>query len=377
MRLLLALLLLPISLFAQCSSTLARSGTYGTAEGASGPASYVVYLPEPLTCFNGDVILFAHGYVPQGAPAGSWLAQLNLPDGTNLPALVNSFGFGFAASSFSKDGLAILQGEQDTKALADLIQGMGVRKFFAAGDSEGGVVAAKLVEDYPTIDGGIAVCGPVGDFQKQLDYIGDARVLFDYFFPGILTSAGGSPVSIPLALIAGWTSTYEPAIRAAVNSNPFATLQFISAANIPIGLSLSNAADAITSVLWYNVFGTNDANATLGGIAYDNIGRIYKGSFNNARMNAMVLRITGSTAARSQVLNYNTTGLLRDPLVTLHNLWDPVALYEQEILYGYKVAARHASSELVQIPALRFGHCNVTAGEAKLALLALLLKAGL
>ena len=30
------------------------------------------------------------------------------------------------------------------------------------------------------------MCGPVGDFQKQIDYLGDFRVLFDYYFPNIM-----------------------------------------------------------------------------------------------------------------------------------------------------------------------------------------------
>ena len=32
----------------------------------------------------------------------------------------------------------------------------------------------------------LALCGPVGDFAGQIDYLGDFRVLFDYFFPGVI-----------------------------------------------------------------------------------------------------------------------------------------------------------------------------------------------
>ena len=56
---------------AQCSSALAASGTYGTAQGAAGNAQYVVYMPQPSTCFNGIVLPYARGYVPVGAPPGS------------------------------------------------------------------------------------------------------------------------------------------------------------------------------------------------------------------------------------------------------------------------------------------------------------------
>src|SRR5262249_28330639 len=142
----------------------------------------------PASCFNGTVLLFAHGYVAAGSPSGTWLSQLQLPDGTSLPALVNSLGFGFAASSFSKDGLAILQGIQDTKALINVLHGIPIAfsKVLITGASEGGLITAKSVEGDPAYAGGVAVCGPIGSFRQQINYLGDARVLFDYFFPGVL-----------------------------------------------------------------------------------------------------------------------------------------------------------------------------------------------
>jgi hypothetical protein len=338
-------------------------------------------MPQPATCYNGDVILFAHGYIAPGSPPDAWLSQFALPDGTTLPGLLNSLGFGFAASSFSKDGLAVLQGIQDTKALTNVIEDLGidVRKYFVAGASEGAVVAAKSVEGDPAYDGGVAVCGSIGSFREQINYFGDVRVLFDYFFPGILTThtPGESAISIPPALIAGWAAVYEPAVRQAVNSNPLATLQLINTAKIAIGLNFGNAADAITSALWYNVFATNDAMATLDGNPYDNITRVYKGSLRDARLNAMVARFAANPGALNNLAAYETTGLLHNPLVTLHTTADPVAPFVQETLYKAKAQATQSLSELVQLPVFRYGHCNVNGNEAGAALLFLILKAGL
>ena len=374
------LLLLPAGASAQCSSTLVQSGAYGPAQGASGNAQYVVYLPQPANCFNGDVILFAHGYVPAGAPPGTWLSQLQLPDGTNIPSLINQLGFGFAASSFSKDGLAVLEGVQDTKALVNVLHGLNIpiRKVFITGASEGGLVTAKSIEADPSYAGGLAVCGPIGSFRQQINYFGDARVLFDYFFPGVLgANWTAQNIAIPAGLMAGWTSTYESAIRNAVNKNPLATFQFLSTSNIPIGLNPANAADAIVSAIWYNVFATNDARATLGGNPYDNIGRTYKGSFNDARLNALVARFAADSAALIQMANYETDGLPGNPLVTLHTTADPQVPFWQETLYRAKVQSRNRLPELNQVPVLAFGHCNVSAGDAEVALALLLLKAGL
>ena len=362
---------------AQCSSTLYSSGTYGTAQGASGNAQYVVYMPQPLSCFNGGVILFAHGYVPVGSPAGTWQSQLQLPDGTSIPGLVNQLGFAFAASGFSKDGLAVLQGIQDTKALLNVLAGLEIPfgKVYITGASEGGLVTTKSVENDASYAGGLAVCGPIGSFQKQVNYFGDARVLFDYFFPGVLGAEWTqSNITIPANLMADWTSQYEPAILKAISANPLATLQYLNTSGIAIGLNPANAGPAIVAALWYNAFATNDAINTLHGNPYDNIGRTYTGSFNDAKLNASVARFAEDSAAITNLANYETDGLLINPLVTLHTTADPEVPFWQETLYHTKVANVSRLSELNQIPVLAFGHCNVTGTDAEVALALLLLK---
>jgi hypothetical protein len=367
--LLLFVIFLPVTLRGQCSSP--ETPTSGTIAGAP----YLIYMPQPASCFNGQMILFAHGYVPVGSPPGSWTSQLMLPGGTSLPGLVNSLGFGFAASGFSKDGLAILQGMQDMLALTTYVKTVvPVQKLYITGASEGGLIATKLMEQNPLYDGGIAVCGPLGDFQKQINYFGDVRVLFDYFFPGVLTSAGGSAINIPSALMANWTTVYEPAVVSALNANPLATLELISAAGIEIGFNPANANDAITGALWYNVFATTDAQATLGGNPYDNIGRVYKGSFNDSLMNTRVARFSASPAALSNIPKYDTSGELRQPLVTLHTVADPIVPYWQEPLYAAKAQAEHASPELAELPSWAYGHCNVSVSDAEIAVVVLLLK---
>jgi len=154
-------------------------------------------------------------------------------------------------------------------------------------------------------------------------------------------------------------------------------LQLLSTANIPIGLNLTNAADAITGALWYNIFATNDAHATLGGNPYDNIGRTYHGSLNDRRLNVRVARFAADQAAIISLGSYETSAKLHDPLVTLHTTADPIVPFWHETLYRSKALLQNSSQELVQIPALRYGHCNVNATDAGSALLVMILKAGL
>jgi hypothetical protein len=370
-------ILLPATLAAQCGSTQV-TGNYGTAQGASGDAQYLVAMPQPSSCYNGQMVLFSHGYVVPGSPAGTWLNQLVFPDGTSLPALLNSMGYGFAASSYSKDGWAVPQGEQDTKALINVLQRLEVPalRYFVAGVSEGGLIATKLLEDNSLFAGGLAVCGVEGSFQRQINYGGDTRVLFDYFFPGILTSAGGSAINIPPSLMQNWFTTYAPAVRNALNANPTLTLQLMSTARIPSSGVLSDGVDAIVNLLAGNVFGTADTIATLGGNPFDNMLRIYHGSLNDIRLNARVARFAASPTAVTKFPQFDTTGVLHHPLVTLHNVADPTVLFEQETLYAAKALVGGSALQLSQLPALRYGHCNVTSAEAQAALGLLLLKVG-
>jgi hypothetical protein len=175
--------------------------------------------------------------------------------------------------------------------------------------------------------------------------------------------------------MADWTTKYDPAIRQAIKQKPLAALQLLSVSQIPVGLNLSNAGNAIVSALWYNVFATNDAIATLGGNPYDNIGHIYTGSLNDAKLNTSVARFDEDLSAQAELARYETDGLLSNPLVTLHTTADPQVPFWQETLYRTKVQSRNSLSDLNQIPVFAFGHCNVSATDAELALTILLLKA--
>ncbi len=339
-------------------------------------ARYLICGPDQN--WNGGLVLFAHGYVPAGAPADAWKAQLALPGGPSLPDLVTQYGFAFAASSFSKDGLAVLQGVDDTMALIEIFKstfGAVPTRVFVTGVSEGGLIAAKALEQNPDkLSGGLAACGPIGDFPKQINYFGDVRVLFDYFFPRVLGDAWTqSNITIPPALMTGWEATYAPAVAAALKSNPLKAAQLISTGDIPIGLNPGNAGEAVLSALWYNVFATNDAMDTLGGNPLDNRRRWYSRSLNDFLLNLRVARFSAASAAIAEMANYQTSGRLLRPLITLHTTWDPVVPAWQESLYAKKVAAAGKSHLLVRYPVPRFGHCAFNEGEVLIAFLTMVL----
>lgn len=348
-----------------------------TGVAASG-ARYMVCMPDDPARWNGGLILFAHGFIPPGAPPDAWLSHLTLAGGVYLPELITQYGFGFAASSYSEDGLAVTEGIKDTMALIGIFKSTFSRnpeRVFATGVSLGGLIATKALEQYPEkLNGALAACGPIGDFRKQVDYVGDVRVLFDYFFPGVLGDRWTQTnIIIPPSLMLGWESTYVPAVAGALQANPLKTAQLVSTANVPIGLNPSNAGVAIISALSYNIFGTNDAMARMHGNPYDNSRRWYSGSLNDIQLNADVARFTADPAALNRLKAYQTTGELKRPLVTLHTAWDPIVPAWHESLYALKAAKAGKSALLVQYPVLRFGHCAFNEGEVLVALLTLVM----
>lgn len=336
-------------------------------------AAYVLYMPE-TSCWNGNMVVFAHGYVQPGLPIAVPQDQLTI-GGLSLPATFNQLGYGFAASSYTKNGLAIVQGLQDTE---DLVQNtlepqLQPHRIYLIGASEGGLVTVLSAEQLPNVyNAAGAACGPIGSFQGQIDYFGDFRVIFDYFFPGVIP---GSPVNIPAEVMNDWTNVYVPAITAALAANPSAAAQLIKVTGAAVTTDPATIAETAVAVLWYNVFANNDAASTLDGQPYDNHNRIYVGSSNDILLNLKVQRFAASPIALAAVAaQYETTGRLTMPIVTLHTTLDPVVPYWQEPLYTLKTIAAGTFLERTAIPVAAYGHCAFTGGDVLAAFAIIVLR---
>lgn len=312
----------------------------------------------PKSGWNGDLLVFAHGYVAFNDPIDFYHLTF---DGVYLPDLAQRLGFAFATTSYRQNGLAILEGADDIRELVGEFPKVAGRMpvhTYLTGASEGGIITTLLLEQSPELfTGGLAGCGPIGSFQKQLNYIGDFRVLFDYFFPGLMP---GSPIKIPREVIRNWETKYVPRITAALQANPAAAEQLIRTSKAAIDLADLTGSTVTTTIniLWYNVFATNDAFEKLGGNPYTNRGRWYFGSDDDVRLNRSVARFAADPAALDKVGEYETSGQLQIPLVTLHTWGDEIIPYWHEVLYRAK--ANVAGSTITILPVARYGHCNFT-----------------
>jgi pimeloyl-ACP methyl ester carboxylesterase len=324
------------------------------------PSGALSRLCVPLA-WNGQLVVFAHGFVPAGQPLGFY--NLTLTDGTSVSDLVQSLGFAFATTSYRKNGLAILEGVDDMRELvAKFVATYSTPlRTFVAGISEGGLVTALLAERSPeTFTGALAACGPVGSFRAQVDYFGDFRVLFDYFFPGVLP---GSAINIPPALMANWFTIYAPLVALALSSNPARALELMRTAKAAFDpanpVTIVNTA---LDLLGYNVFATNEAAIELGGSFFENRLRWYSGSSDDLRLNLRVARFGASPIAINALRRYQTSGDLSIPLVTLHTTGDDVIPVWQELLYLLKFDPS-ARGRFIPLPVNRYGHCTFTTKE--------------
>lgn len=332
-------------------------------------ATYIVCQPA---AWNGSALLYAHGYQrPQGPPS--------ISDETYVLAdLVTDQGFVFAASSYRKSGLAILEGLDDMVDLADIVEDQlgGVPgKVFLTGASEGGAVTTLGVERHPAVfDGGLTTCGPCGNFEAQLNYFGDFRTVFDYFFPGRIP---GTPVNVPPDVVEDWDAVYKPAVLAAIAAHPGATEQLLRVTRAPVDpADPASVRDVVTTLLEYNIFATNEAQASLGGNPYDNSRRWYSGSNNDWRLNWRIARYRADAAARDAVRRYETSGRLDRPLVSLHTTGDAEVPVWQQLLYRWKAYLNGSFAQFSGIPINRFGHCTFTNDELIAGLGLLILKSG-
>jgi pimeloyl-ACP methyl ester carboxylesterase len=253
-------------------------------------------------------------------------------------------------------------------------------RVYLTGASEGGIITALLAEENPWVfDGGVAACGPVGDFTYQINYFGDARATFQFFFPGLIP---GKPFDPPPQLAEDWYEYYESSVKPVIldPANRQKLEEWVRVAKLPTDPDnwLETAENSASAVLRYAVVNLGDAAQTLGGFPFDNSGTIYRGSSSDLLLNLFVPRVAADVPALHELEDrYTTSGMLEIPLITLHTRSDEQVPYFHEVIYTLK-NLREGSwlKHRLNIPIRRYGHCNFTENEAIFSFAVMLVYAG-
>ena len=337
-----------------------QAPTPGCADGVSAHgALYRICFPPD---WNGDLVVFAHGYV---APQRELAVPEEMVGGQPASGLLTSMGYAYATTSYRANGLVAPDAVDDLIELIDTVERRyrpDPARVVVVGFSEGGLVATLAAERHPDrLNGALAGCGPIGDFQAQLDYIDDFRVVFDYFFPGLIP---GNALDIPRSVRDRWEEFFIPAIVIALAAKPDAARELLNVTEAPVaGQDIRSVAETTVGLLWYNVFGTADAQARLGGQPFDNSSRVYSGSSHDSALNAGVERYNADPSVLPALARFGTSGNLSVPLVNLHTSGDPIVPFSQASRYSDKVALAGTTAWYSQIDVDRHGHCTFEAAE--------------
>jgi pimeloyl-ACP methyl ester carboxylesterase len=351
------------------SAAPARAAAACDADAVQASGSIYRICMPPEGTYNGMLVVWAHGFQDAGTPVSIPEDQLCFSD-VCLPDLITGLGFAFATNSYSKTGLAVLQGKDDILDLVNIFasQKGHPAKVYLIGASEGGLITALSVEQHPDVfSAGVAACGPIGDFRSEINYFGDARVTFPLFFPGVIPGPTFNPDP---RLVAVWPQYYDLVVKPIVlDPNNRARLQaWAAVARLPYDPAnyLATIEQSVRDVLRYSVVNLGDVGATLGGFPFDNTTRYYTGTTNDALLNQVVERVAASPVALSEMTShYNTTGILQRPLITLHTRRDQQVPYWHEQLYQLKTLISGALLKRhLNLPVDRYGHCEFTSNEA-------------
>ncbi len=310
---------------------------------------YRVEIPDT---WNGELVLYAHGFVGNGGENGSNLRVGNHPIREHLIA----GGFAWAASSYRCNGYVPGQGLVDTMALVTVFTqsngGRAPQRIYLTGTSMGGHVTVLGLHQFPTaFAGGLAMC-PAGP------------ELFD-FFAGV----GAAAEQITgIDFKADELRADLDRMAAGLGKPPDYTDRGRELANVEIAISGGPRPFAAEGLASGGRFLGNISGGALAGVdtpqnrAVDTTRISYP-----ADLNARVRRKRGDATYRGADTPYQEVapfdGRLARPLLTMHGTGDLFVPIFLEQTLKRAVAAAGKDDLLVQRIYRIAGHCQFSQPE--------------
>jgi hypothetical protein len=345
-----------------------------------GGATYVMDVPAD---WNRTVLLYSHGYTPDGAPNP---AQ-NAPSAAARSALL-ARGYALIGSSYRDTGWVLEHALPDQMATLDTFADRfgRPRRAIAWGTSLGGMITTGLAERHGNrFAGALAMCGlehgGIANWNNTLDPVFAVRTFFAdpavslvdlpdqataLASVGVLTAALDAAQATP-------QGRARTALAAALHNLPGPDVHEQLRGTVYVGLSWRQEMET-----WA---GGNPSWNT--GVDY---ARVFARSANRAEVAALYAqaglsladdlallnrapRISASpSAARYVARNLTFTGRLATPLLTIHTIGDALVPVQVERAYADAVHASGRDRLLRQAFVDRDGHCTFTTGEILAAL---------
>lgn len=332
-------------------------------QGVHGHAGYIVEVPPR---WNGDLVMWAHGY------RGNGLVLTVDPPAYGMRGKLLDQGYAWAASSYYDNGFDTRAGVLSTKDLAGEFGRLVGRphRVYIAGVSMGGYVVGRSVEQYPFFyDGALPMCGVLGD-QTLLDFF------LDY---NLVAQALSGIQTYPLP--ADYLSTVVPQIQAILGIGTITPIAPEPANDLGRQLRAitversggprpgSDAAFAFWKNFLFSIAvptSTGTTPAETPGQLSTNVGTVYSPN-SPVDVNAIVQRVPVANPAERDKITLTQVpkifGLPTAPVLSLHGLGDMFVPFSMEEAYARDVARFHLNFQVVQRAIRTANHCEFSNAE--------------
>ncbi|WP_246248171.1 alpha/beta hydrolase family protein [Micromonospora maritima] len=326
-------------------------------------AGYIVEVPAR---WNGDLVMWAHGYRGQGTELSPE------PPAFDLRQRLLSQGYAWASSSYDRNGYDIRSGVRGTRALADLFARTVRRphRVLIAGVSMGGHVIGRSLEQYPGYyAGALPMCGVLGD-QELFDYFLDYNLVAQalagvraYPTPADYLTNAVPRIQVALGL-AGLTPTGPDTTNALGKQ-----LRAVTVARSGGPRPGADAAFAVWKDFLFGIATTDggDSPAQRPGQLATNLFTRYTPN-QPVNLNATVQRVAPENLRQrlSPALTEvpRIAGRPTVPVLSLHDLGDLFVPFSMEQAYARDVAWHGRSRLLVQRAVRAAQHCEFSPAEA-------------
>ena len=341
--------------------------------GVLGGAAYLIEVPAN---WNGQLVMYAHGYRGTG--------KTLTVDPPSIRRHLIQQGYAWAASSYSANYYDVRAGVEDTNALALAFTRIAAAngrplsnpaKRFIIGHSMGGHISAAAVEAETLFyavnpvryNGAVPMCGVVGDTElfnefaamqvtaqalagvpdvptTQWPTIKDqvTSALFTAF-PSVPTARGLQYLSVVMNLTGGPRPMYD--------------LGIAIGGSFPAAYGTFGGDGTIDGILNHSVLDTTAYTYTISGDAAA-----------SAALNASAQKLRAVPDAnrlRSDGLRWipQVNGDIRVPVVSIHTLGDLFVPFSMEQTYARRTAAQGTGNWLVQRAIRGVSHCDFTVAE--------------
>ncbi|HEB91164.1 MAG TPA: alpha/beta hydrolase [Deltaproteobacteria bacterium] len=361
-------------------------------------AGFRIEVPDD---WNGDLIMYTHGFRGEGA-------ELTV-DNPPLRAYYLSRGFAWAASSYSANFYDVRAGVESTNSLVRYFRRHIARpdRVFITGFSMGGHVIGAAIEQFPNFrcpdgrrgrlcrrfarilgrfsggvkyDGAAPACGVMGD-TALFDYFGD----FSYgaeALAGVPSQFPPPDDYIDSILLPTLFALYENPLEV-LGANPSSAVLNAQGEKLRALTTIRSGgprplADFSFRFFQQLLFSFSGSDGTVSGIVsgniYDNIGRVFQLDTDPAlspdeqALNDMILRIARDPGVnRSRFLKLERIPIIRGrlsiPVISIHTLGDLFVPFSMEQIYAREAIARGREAFLVSRATRAVGHCEFSPEE--------------